>query len=91
MEGESEGSSQDFWELLFPEQLTRWTFRLGQTPEQKLRSGAGKGARDVGESLRCVDIDRKRERPEDVTQRQYCSVWGGAAGDVEGGALKLYP
>lgn len=38
---------------------------------------------------RCVDIDRKRERPEDVTQRQYCSVRGRAAGDVEGGALKL--
>lgn len=26
--------------------------------------------------------DRKRERPEDVTQRQYCSVWGRAAGNV---------
>lgn len=42
-------------------------------------------------SSRFGDIDRKRERPEDVTQRHYCPIWGGAAGSVEGGALKPYP
>lgn len=42
-------------------------------------------------SSRFGDIDRKRKRPEAVTQRHYCPIWGGAAGSVEGGALKPYP
>lgn len=42
-------------------------------------------------SSRFGDIERKRERPEDVTQRHYCPIWSRAAGSVEGGALKPYP